>query len=406
MRRYYDIILNLKKAVKIMSKSNVKTLGIIAVSILLYALCGCAETPDMEAENGIRYAVEESDENIQSIVEEETDEEDAFLAEVMDGNRCVCSIGNSDYVISIDAEVTGLDVATVSAKTAVPDPDAINRDKVIELFFGGEENVTETYPEEENSSAQENSGEIGIISQMNSSGGMFLDSADGKIHFYQNAHAGFYYSNDELISQYKQIDTRGSFSEEQDKDISDSYTVSMAEQDLLETLSQILNEEVQILSCKSTYNEAGNGYYEFIFAPMIDGLQVAINDYSSNADSIVDVYGRAQIGEDGIALIEASNFLWKSSGASEEKEVLSFGKILKLLEQYMNDGKIMGSEKYTFTMVSLAWLPVTEDWTEAELVPVWRFYIPIEELIELEYVENAPSDICINAVTGEIERWE
>lgn len=309
-----------------------KVFAVAAMQVLLCAFCGCAEAPEAKEENGIRYAAEESDENIQSIVAEETDEDDTYPAEVMDGNRCVCSIGNSNDVISIDAEVIGLDVETVSAGTAEPDPNAINRDKVIELFFGGEENVTETAPEEETNSAQENSGEIGIISQMNSSGGMFWDSVDGKIHFYQNTHAGFYYSNEELVLQYKQIDTGGSFFEEQNTDISASYTVAMAEQDLLETLSQILNEEVQILSCTSIYNEAGNGYYQFVFAPVLDGVPMAINDRSSDPDSIVDVYARAQIGEDGIAVIEANNFLWTSS-ASGEKTVLGFGKILKLLEE-------------------------------------------------------------------------
>lgn len=386
-------------------RKKISRVSVTMAMLVLLTLCGCAEAPEANEENGIQYAVGESNESIQSIVADETEKEDDDLAEVMDGNHCVCSIGDSEYVIKIDAEVTGLDVETVSAETAEPDPDAINRDKVIELFFGGEENVTETTPEEETDSAQENNEEIGIISQMNSSGGMFLDSADGKIHFYQNTHAGFYYSNDELILQYKQIETGGSYFEEQNTDISDSYTVAMAEQDLLETLLQILNEEVQILSCTTAYDGMGGGYYEFTIAPVLDGVPLAINDRSSDPDNIVDVYGRAQIGEDGIALIEANNFLWKSS-ASNGSEIISFGKILEILEEYIQEETIKGSENYTFTRVTLAWLPITEDWTEAELIPVWRFYIPIEELIELEYIENAPTDICINAVTGEIERLD
>ena len=49
------------------------------------------------------------------------------------------------------------------------------------------------------------------------------------------------------------------------------------------------------------------------------------------------------------------------------------------------------------------------DWTTAELIPVWRFYIPAEQLTESEMGvvavnDDIPTDIYINAIDGKIEQ--
>lgn len=386
--------------------------GILFIAIMCI-LCGCADTPDARDENGISYALDEGDERIKNIIENDTENENAYLAESSEENKCVCRIGNSDNVINIDAVVSGLNVKTISLKKAEPFPNAINKDNVVDMFFGSEANVTETNLKAENITEQGNNGERAVVQQIETTGQMFLDSVDGSIHFLQTSHAGFDYRNDKLIVQYKQIETGDRYFEEQNKDISDSYTVDMAKQNLLEIFSKIINTEVQIVSCTSIYNETGDGFYEFVFAPMLENLPLAVNDRENNTDHVVDVYGRAQIGKDGIALIEANNFLWRSSSISNDSEIscLSLEKILEILEEYTTKGEISGSEKITFTRVSLVWLPITKDWTEAELVPVWRFYIPVDELIEsgmmdISITENVPTDISINAINGKIENMQ
>lgn len=390
-------------------KKNISFAALIC-GLIICILCGCAKTPNVREENGINYAVSKSDESITNIIENDTENEKEYLVESEGENKCVCRIGNSDNVINIDAVVSGLNVETISLKQAEPFPNAINKTNVIDIFFGGEANVLENNQKEENNINQENNGERAVVQQMETTGQIFLDSVDGNIHFTQTSHAGFDYRNDKLIAEYKQIETGGSYFEEQNKDISDSYTVDMAKQSLLETFSKIMNTEVQIISCTSIYNETGNGFYEFTFVPMVENLPLAINDRETNTDHIVDVYGRAQIGKEGIALIEANNFLWRSNRISNDSEMdcLSLGKTLEILEEYITKGEITGSEKITFTRVSLVWLPITEDWTEAELVPVWRFYIPCAELIEsgmmdISIIENVPTDISINAINGKIE---
>ncbi len=379
--------------------------------LLIAAMCilsGCAKAPEAEEKNGIHYALNESDESIMNIIENDTENVD--LKKGVDENKCVCSIGDLDNVMNINAMIDGADLETISISTAEPFPDAVNVEKVIDILFGGEANVIESNLEKDNAEQQGNEGEQADIRQMKSIGQISLNSVNGNIHFTQTSHAGFDYRNDNLLAQYKQIETSGNYFEEFNKDISDSYTIDMAKQNLFEIFSYILNTEIQVVSCTSIYNEMGYGFYEFNFVPIIEKLPVAINDRDMNTDNIVDVYGRVQIGKDGIAVIEATNLLWRGTNISNAPEMncLELEKVLEILEEYIKKGEISCSEKITFTKVSLVWLPITEDWTKAELVPVWRFYIPCAELIEsgmadISLTENAATDICINAIDGKIE---
>ncbi len=383
-------------------------------SILFVVLCilsGCAKAPEAETENGIQYAYNESDESIKNIIEKDTgDISDVSLEESEDGKRCVCSIGDSGNVMHIDAVIDGVNVKTIAAKTAEPFPDAVNMEEVIDVLFGGEANVIERDLEEKTAEQQNTGGEQAVMRQIETTGQISLDSVDGNMHFTLTSHAGFDYRNDSLLVQYKQIESGGNYFEELDKDISDSYTTDMAKQDLLEIFSYVLNTDIQVVSCTSIYNEVGDGFYEFNFVPVIEELPVAINDREMNTDNIVDVYGRVQIGKDGIAVIEATNLLWRCIDISDgsEADCLGLEKTLEILEEYIKKGEISCSEKITFTKVSLVWLPITDDWTQAELVPTWRFYIPCAELIEsgmsdISLTENAATDICINAIDGKIE---
>lgn len=382
--------------------------GNILLVAVMCMLSGCAKTPEAEEENGIRYAFNENDESIRNMIENDT--ENVYWKESEEGNKCVCSIGDSGHVMNINAVIDGVNLKTISTETAEPFPDAVNVDKVIDLLFGGKANVIEGKQKEDNTEQQNSGGEPAVMRQMKTTGEIALDSVDGKIHFNLTSHAGFDYRNDSLLVQYKQIEAGGNYFEESDKDISDSYTIAMAKQDLMEIFSYVLNTEIQIVSCTSLYNETGDGFYEFHFVPVIGKLPVAINDREMNTDNIVDVYGRAQIGKDGIAVIEATNLLWNCVNISNESErsCLGLEKALEILEEYIKKGEISCSEKITFTRVSLVWLPITDDWTKAELVPVWRFYIPCAELIEsgmsdISLTENAATDICINAINGKIE---
>lgn len=238
-----------------------------------------------------------------------------------------------------------------------------------------------------------------------------MTSEDGTIHFNQTSHGGFDYRDDKLIAQYKNEIVLGDIClEEYNKNISDSYTVSMAQQNLQKLLNEILNEEIQIISCKTVHNGREEGYYEFTFVPLKGNLPLAVNDRDINGDSIIDVFAMAQIGKAGIARIVADNFWSAEQSVTEyrEEKCISYTKMLEILEQYILDGKISCTKEIVFTRVELVYLPKTDDWKEVEFIPVWRFYISADELMEPDVANivqkgNYPTDICINAINGEIE---
>lgn len=86
---------------------------------------------------------------------------------------------------------------------------------------------------------------------------------------------------------------------------------------------------------------------------------------------------------------------------------MSVEKAADILEQYIMSGDLGGAEGIIYTQAELCWLPVTEDWKSAELIPVWRFYIPFEEQFDLFentiFGDNVRLDVCINAVDGGLE---
>ena len=108
-----------------------------------------------------------------------------------------------------------------------------------------------------------------------------------------------------------------------DADISDEYTKEMAVNELTDVIRKIAGMDIAVLSSTSTTD--GNGYYQIKFVSAIDGIPLAINDRDMNSDNIIDSYGEALIGSDGIAKIEATNLLWKGVKADKKRAVLKAG---------------------------------------------------------------------------------
>lgn len=82
---------------------------------------------------------------------------------------------------------------------------------------------------------------------------------------------------------------------------------------------------------------------------------------------------------------------------------------MSLLEMYISNGQLSCSKEITFSKCGLEYMAKTDDWTTAELIPVWRFYIPAEQLTESEMGvvavnDDIPTDIYINAIDGKIEQ--
>lgn len=318
-----------------------------------------------------------------------SEEEFSFRAYEEDGEHCVESIGDAEEKLSIDAFVSDPEVGRISPLKAELSLDAIRMDGVIDAFFDGGDNLAEGDNE-----------------------GTSLDSLDGAIHFELGPSGGFEYRNDELLSwRDEMIRTHRSYVRE--RDISDTFTAAMAEQQLLDALSKIMDMEVRMESCVATYyysEEGHRGYYEFSFVPMIGHMPVAaIDEVELMSENDLMVKGEAQVCEDGISLISTDCFLWKEveSPDGPESDCLTLDGLFDALGQYVADGIIPVSDGFTYSTVSLSWLPVGNGQGTAELVPVWRLHTPYRELGDMESVavaDDLPTDLCISAIDGEIVR--
>lgn len=378
----------------------------IVALLLCLLLCGCADAPDANSNNGISYALTETDREVLNIIENSADTPDTSL----ENEYFVCSIQAADNILNINAEACKEFKTGYSFLSAEPYPGAVKIDMVEDIFFQQGHLVREGMEPVGN----ELSGQAdkAIFTAMNSTKTYYLDSSDGNIHFC-GSDAGFTYCNDELVTLYKQVDFGEVLLEDNNVDISEQFTVKQAEEQIVNTLSEILDMPVKIYSCKTVHNGNGAGYYDFHIVPVLGNHAIAINDLTVNADNVVDVFGRVIIGQEGISQIEATNFLWKSLANGEEENFLSFAKVKTLLQYYMEKDSISASEYITFTKAELVWFPTTNDWSTANLIPVWRFYVPNWERTHLEpnimqniFEEHIPLDICIDAVTGELVRLE
>lgn len=379
-----------------------KLILLVSLSCLLM---GCAKEPEVISENGISYAVNEKNSAIEEIVNEKLEEnENSEISE--EPYDCVRSIGDGDNIIKIDAIVENVGKKNIELVTVSPYADMFNKEKITEIFFSGETNVkdiTEQINQEEEQQTQDE----GIEEvKMPATNRLCLQSEDEKLLFARKNDTSFYFSNSLLVGRYKENSMQG---EENaiEHDLT-GYTVDEAKKRVTEVLKNIGMEDVKIESCRTSYNQQGEGYYDIVFTPVVNELPLVLNEYDMNTDSVVDVYGRVQIGIDGIAETDASNCLWKVT-ERKKTECMNLEQALAVLEQYVINGEIHGVESITYSKCELAYLPTTKDWKTATLTPVWRFYVPAVEYESTDFDwntvwENGVSlNICINAVTGEIE---
>lgn len=387
-------------------------IAILAASCIL---CGCAKAPDARSENGVDFAESETDKEIAAMIENEGSDdgggmdEESYLVSGEDGDRCVCDIGTGDNVIHIDAPVSGLDVDKISPIEVLPFPEAVHKDAAIDILFGGEENVVEgNGGDSEPVEASEGEESLDIDGIESDFSDLYLDSPDGTIHFVVGSNDNFSYNNDTLTAQYKQLDKEGSITKV-GADVSDSFTVEMAEHALLETISGIMGVDVQVESCATYLNKAGEGYYELHFVPTMENMPF-VSTREMDADHVVDVSGSAEIGEDGLSSIWATSCLWKKADGADSSasDCLSLGKTLEILGKYLEEGEITGADEITFSNVALSWLPTTTDWENFQLIPVWCFSVPYHEYFNTDAMliasgKNVPTLICINALDGRIE---
>ena len=115
--------------------------------------------------------------------------------------------------------------------------------------------------------------------------------------------------------------------------------------------------------------------------------------------------------EEGVADVNLMDFCGKVAN-KEPVTVISFEQVLKILEQYLDNGMIVSDGTIIYDRVELNYYPVPnpapdpdaiEYKSELTLTPIWHIYMPIDEYVDGGYdYASGPSHICVNAVTGEL----
>lgn len=160
----------------------------------------------------------------------------------------------------------------------------------------------------------------------------------------------------------------------------------------------------------------GNGYsyYDIQLVPSYEG--VAMISDAGGGHTVGEIYphGGAIVTPEGVAYLLLSNFCGKIA-SREPVTVLSFEQVVKILEQYLDSNRIQADEQLTLSEIRLEYYPVPNPApaegeiayrTELELIPIWHIYMPLDDYVESPYTPTEPvnHNICINAVTGELER--
>lgn len=378
-----------------------KYMKIMGLALLVCTVTGCAKAPETKVENGISYAESEVEQQIDELLGT-PDKEYDMLKETSEGCRCEGTLGSGDNKLVLDFCVDNPEQKQCNRISVQALQEPIAQEKIEEILFDGEKavDITEKEPEEEKVSGDE----VPVNEEnFSSEYRMVLENQQGTKVFSRSTDSSFYYENTPLLEKYNEI-AGESGNETFDYDIEPNFTCGMAEQQAKEVLRSLCNIEIETKSVKALYN-GSEGYYEISFTVSESGIPVASNDYLVGAEHVVQVQGNIWIGREGIACITGDNMLWKETETSAQT-CISLEKALELLEKYVEEGKLSGGDNMVLDKCELAYLPVTEDLQTVELLPVWRFYISTEQMIQMlegeNYPANAAKDISINAVDGSL----
>lgn len=387
---------------------------------LICLISGCASVPNTE--DGTK-AVESEDRNqnakqfIQDIGQESDLSAYDFLEPEKDGYRCQLVLKEGENEIKIDAPIEQTGLEKVSVLTAKASDEKLDEEKIkntlfkgISLYDAADEVMAEIEADNENESYQ-----TGPSYRMKSDPAndlMLRGQKDKSLSFNRHA-AGIDYAGEEY-GQVKALDrTWGEADAAMQeageklpqrvwfgKDIWEDFTEDAAWETLCNAMEQIGITDLKKICGRTFCDSEGQGYYAFSFTRCIEGIPLMSGEAQAQRNPLC-VIGEAEVTADGVADIQADNILWETL-SSEDTQCINVGQFIELAGQYLKDGKITGDGSITFNHVELTYMMVTKDWETAEFKPVWRMYVPLEELFAAEDSVHGSMEFVVDAVTGEI----
>ena len=382
-----------------------KVLGLVVVTMLMVvSVCGCQKAPESSANGDILHAKDSVEDEVAGIVNEPKS------AAENDMQAINSVIGTGDNVIRIQAQMP--DVPQDVYHMVLGENDTLTKDVLKEFLRSETGNIKdlseEAQREMEQSKADNEQGEERAVFSVFGNAPIYKLSDEQKTASFSYG-TGAYYQDERLYEKcasiYKSAD-------ETVLEEADSETVYMeAEKILSAKLSQTGMAEIDIYKI-TQYQHESVTFYEIEFTPSYGGMGV-VHEFGSIASGEIFPLGTAWICEDGIAALSLDACLGKVETQEKSGTVLSWGQIEKILETYLNSGKINGSHQAVLTEAAFLYYPIyKEDENKLELVPVWHIYTPMsawmdkKEFTEAVVENNATWSICINAVSGEIVRSE
>lgn len=378
---------------------------LVAAALITVAACGCQKAPDSSSDGNILHAKSSVENEVQAIVNEGGAEMEKNTLKKID-----CTIGTEDHVIRIQAQMP--DMPENIYNIVLEENDTLTKD-LLKDFLGSDlgtiNDLSEEAKKERDRLEEENeqSDERAFYSVFGND--TVYEISDGrKSASFSNGTSAYY--EDEILRE-KCISAYKSGSETVLKQADHEEVYRKMEEILLDKLSIIDVTEIYIDKITS-YQRDRVTFYEVKFTPSYGGMGV-VHEFGSLVYGEIHPLGDAWICEDDLVTLSLDSSLGKVEKQEKCESVLSWGQIERILEAYLNNGMIKGSDKAVLTNVELLYYPIfREDENRLELIPVWHIYVPLSvwlenpKLSEVFGTDGAASSICVNAVSGEIVRVE
>jgi hypothetical protein len=377
----------------------------VATALVSVTICGCQKAPESSSDGNILHAKGSAENEVEAIVNDSGGDTENNMQEIN------CTIGTEDNAIRIQAQMPKIPQNVY--QMVLTENDTLTKE-LLKEFLGSDEDSVNDLSEE----AQREEEQLKAENMQDEERANYSVFGTAPIYKMSDGHktASFsygtsaYYRDERLYEKCAAVYKTAGEKTLEETENTDVYRKSR--ELLLAKISQIGVTDIDIY--KITQYESENiTFYEVEFTTAYDGMGL-VHEIGSSAYGEIFPLGQAWICEENIARLSLDYGLGKVEIKEECNTLLSWGQIEKILETYLNSGRIIGSDNNTvLTNVEFLYYPLfDEDEDKLELVPVWHIYTPLSKLVENEelgeaFWENDSTwSICVNAVSGELVRSE
>lgn len=384
---------------------------IMVTAFLSFAVCGCQKAPEGSTNDGILHAKDSVENEVADIVESTGTESgiDRDMEEID------CLIGTEENGIRIEAPAPYIPENVYHM--VLKENSTLNME-LLEAFLESASGEIRDLSEERQREAEqakeenENSPERAEVSVFGdgswyavTDGQKEAGFVNGTAAYYtdenleEQCHSAYEVEEEPLVTGTNRSDHVGS----------EIFPIKEAENILLAKLKKVGMTEISVYEI-TMYQKENFVYYDMKFTPSYEGMG-GVHEVGTASSKVMYQFGRAKVCSAGVASLEMEACLGAVDWKEEYIELLSWEQVEKILEANLNNGKILGSNKIVLTEVEFLYYPLfNETENKVELVPVWHIYSPSriwiedQELLKEVSEKDAVVNICVNAVTGKIER--